>query len=132
MPPGGTYMNANAHYASRKSNQSKDRLKVFLWNGLLLTLVALFMRFIGMSFQIFVNEHAGSEAVGLYSVISGVYGFLLTLATSGIQLGTTRMISESLGREDPAETREARNLCLSYACFFGILATVLLLKTDAR
>lgn len=104
----------------------KNRLRTFLLNGLLLTLVALFMRFVGMAFQIFVTEEAGSEAIGLYSVIGGVYGFAVTLATSGIQLGTTRMISEALGRDDPAEVRSTRTVCFFYAFFFGLLATALL------
>lgn len=104
----------------------KNRLKTFLLNGLLLTMVALFMRFVGMAFQLFVTEEAGSEAIGLYSVIGGVYGFAVTLATSGIQLGTTRMISEALGRDDYGEVRAARSVCFSYALFFGLLATALL------
>lgn len=112
--------------AAKKSVRPQNRLRGFLWNGLLLTAVALFMRLVGMAFQLFVTEHAGSEAIGLYSVIGGVYGFAVTLATSGIQLGTTRMISEALGRDDPAEMRAARRVCLSYAAFFGTLATVLL------
>ena len=37
------------------------------------------------------------------------------------------MISEALGRDDLGEARTARNLCLSYAAFFGTLATLLLL-----
>jgi stage V sporulation protein B len=37
------------------------------------------------------------------------------------------MISEALGRDDPGEARTARNLCLSYAMFFGTLSTLLLL-----
>lgn len=104
----------------------KNRLRAFLFNGLLLTLVSLFMRFVGMAFQLFVTEEAGSEAIGLYSVIGGVYGFAVTLATSGIQLGTTRMISEALGRDDHAEVRSARSVCFAYAFFFGLLATALL------
>lgn len=114
---------------SEKKNQTTEhgnRLREFLWNGLLLTLVALFMRFVGMSFQIFVNEEAGSEAIGLYSVIGGVYGFAVTLATSGIQLGTTRMISEALGRDDHAEVRLARKVCFGYAFLFGLTAMLLL------
>ncbi|MBO5269671.1 MAG: oligosaccharide flippase family protein, partial [Clostridia bacterium] len=97
-----------------------------MWNGFLLTLVALFMRFVGMSFQLFITEHAGGEAVGLYTVIGGVYGFAVTLATSGIHLGTTRLVSEALGRDDPGEVRAARSTCLRYAFFFGFAATALL------
>ena len=108
------------------STRTANRLKAFLWNGFLLTAVSLLMRFVGMSFQLFITEHAGSEAVGLYTVIGSVYGFAVTLATSGIQLGATRMISEALGRDDLYEAKEARRVCLSYAIRFGLLATLLL------
>ena len=67
-------------------------------DALLLTGAALLMRTVGVWFQIAISNRAGAEAMGLFSLMSGVYGFALTLATSGIHLGVTRMVTETVSR----------------------------------
>ena len=95
-------------------------------DGLLLTAVALLMRGVGVAFQVFISNTAGSEAVGLYTVIGSVFGFAVTLATSGIQLGTTRMVSEEIGRCKTSDLRPVRRACFFYALGFGLFASLLL------
>ena len=56
----------------------------FLLSGFLLTLAALLMRTISVSFNVYVSGLVGAEAMGLLALIAGVYGFAVTLATSGI------------------------------------------------
>ena len=75
-------------------------IRRFLLNALLLCGVSLLMRTVSVSFNVYVSNKAGAEAMGLYSLLSGVYGFALTLATSGIHITVVRMISDALGRED--------------------------------
>ena len=64
--------------------------------------------------------------MGLLSLVSGVYGFAVTLATSGIHLATVRTVSERLGQTHGAENRKCLCACLAYASFFGALSTILL------
>ena len=102
------------------------RTAQLIWNGLLLTFVALFMRGVGVAFQVFIADTAGSEAVGLHTVIASVFGFAVTLATSGIQLGTTRLVSEAIGRNAEGDVRGVRNACFAYALIFGALSSFVL------
>ena len=95
-------------------------------DGLLLTAVALLMRGVGVAFQVFISDTAGSEAVGLYTVIGSVFGFAVTIATSGIQLGTTRMVSEAIGRGESASLSTVRRACFFYALLFGLSSSLLL------
>lgn len=74
-----------------------DRLKKFFLNGIILTLVALASRYVSVAFNIYVSNKIGSVAMGLFTLVSSVYGFALTLATSGINLATTKLVSEALG-----------------------------------
>ena len=74
----------------------RARAKELFWNAMLLTVASLFMRTVGVSFQVIVSGRVGAEAMGLFSILSGVYGFALTLATSGIHLGVTRMTVEAI------------------------------------
>ncbi|MBO7250186.1 MAG: stage V sporulation protein B, partial [Clostridia bacterium] len=63
-----------------------NRFKKFLLNGAILTLTSVVMRMIGVSFNVYISDAVGAEAMGLFTLISTVYGFALTLATSGISL----------------------------------------------
>ena len=70
------------------------RIKVFLFNGILLTITALAMKAIGMFFGVYISNKIGTEAVGIYQLIMSVYMFAITIANSGIHLATTRIVSE--------------------------------------
>jgi len=74
-----------------------DRLKKFFINGILMTVVTLIIRYVAVNFNIYVSNKIGAASMGLYTLISSVYGFALTLATSGISLATTKLVSEALG-----------------------------------
>ncbi len=99
-----------------------SRLKRFLYNAGLLTVTALIMRAVSLGFNVWISGRVGAEAIGLFSLISSVYGFALTLATSGISLAVTRLVAEALGHDDHERVRASMRRCIVYALFFGLLA----------
>ncbi|MBR6727327.1 MAG: polysaccharide biosynthesis C-terminal domain-containing protein [Clostridia bacterium] len=99
----------------------------YLWNALLLTAVTLLMRTVSVGFNVYVSNRAGAEAMGLLSLVGSVYGFAVTLATSGIHLATVRTVAAGLERSKGAENRRILRACLGYASCFGALSTLLLL-----
>ena len=56
-----------------------SRTRRFFLNGLSLTATALVMRGISMLFGVYISNMAGSEAMGLYSLLGSVYAFAVTL-----------------------------------------------------
>ena len=64
--------------------------------------------------------------MGLFSLISSVYMFAVTLATSGISLAVTRLISEEIGKGNGKGAVQAIKHCAGYALIFGCSASVLL------
>lgn len=74
-----------------------DRLKKFFLNGIIMTFVALASRYVAVRFNIYISGKIGSVAMGLFTLVSSVYGFALTLATSGINLATTKLVSHAMG-----------------------------------
>lgn len=84
------------------------------------------MRTVGVSFNVYVSNKAGAESMGLYSLLSGVYGFAVTFATSGINLATMRLVAGALGRNDKAEASAALRRCVLYCLFFSSIATAFL------
>ena len=100
------------------------RLKRFFVNALILGGTTIFMRSISVVFNAYVSGKVGAEGMGLYSLISSVYGFAITLATSGISLAVTRLVSEELGRERGAGVVSAMRNCVAYALIFSCTAAV--------
>ena len=104
----------------------QSRTGIFFYNSLLMVGVTLLMRAIGVGFNAYVAGRAGAQAMGLYSLLSGVYGFAVTLACSGIHLGTTRTVADALGKGDKALARKYASRALGISLFFGSLACALL------
>lgn len=103
------------------------RLKRYLANGFLMTCVALLLRGLTVVFNAYISKKIGAEALGLYTLLGSVYSFALTLALSGINLTTTRLVSDALGENDPQKARISMKKCVMYSLFFGILSASLLL-----
>ena len=101
-------------------------IRKFLLNALLLCGVSLLMRTVSVSFNVYVSNLAGAEAMGLYALLSGIYGFALTFATSGINISTVRLVTEALGQADHARARMALRKCVGYSLFFSGIATAAL------
>ncbi len=101
-------------------------IKRFIMNALALCGVSLIMRTVGVVFGAYVSGKAGAEAMGLYSLLSGVYGFAVTFATSGIGLATTRLVSEALGTGDRGRARATLHRAILYSLAFSTAANLLL------
>lgn len=106
-----------------------SKTRNFFLNAIALTLTALIMRGVGLLFNILVSNRAGSEAMGLFSLLGSVNGFAVTLAAAGINLGTTRMVSEALGKNDPTLARKAVKRALIHCLVTGGIASLLLFLT---
>lgn len=99
----------------------------FVLNGLMMTLCSILMRTVAVSFNVYVANTAGAEAVGLYSLLSSVYGFAVTLALSGLHLAVTKLIAEALAINDSARITAIMKKCFKYALLFGSFSMIMLL-----
>lgn len=101
------------------------RVRSFFINALILTAVSFIMRSVGVAFNVYVSNRVGAEAMGLYSLISGVYGFAVTLATSGINLAVVRLVSEAIGSGEHGAVRGIMRRAFCHCLFFGGLSMIL-------
>ncbi len=102
-----------------------------------MAIVAVIMRAVAVAFNVYISNKIGAVAMGLFSLISTVYGFAITFATSGINLATTRLVAGALGdtanersKQIPQEKRGEINCilkrCICYSAIFGSIASVVL------
>ena len=105
-------------------NSKENRAKTFIYNSLLLTLSAILMRTVGVAYNVYISNRVGAEVMGLYSLVTNVWGFALTLATSGINLAATRCVAEA--GDNKSEVFEAMRKSILYSLSFGVGAALLL------
>lgn len=101
-----------------------NKTKKFLGDALVMTAVSLIMRTVAVSFNSYITAKIGSAGMGLYTLITSVYTFSVTFATSGINLGVTRTVAEALAGKRSVKKEMGR--ALLYALFFGCVAFLVL------
>lgn len=74
------------------------QIRVYLKNAAILTVSGLVLRGLGMAFRVFVASSIGSEGMGLYQLILSVYMVFVSLASSGMNVASTRLAAQSLAR----------------------------------
>ena len=105
-----------------------SKTRRFFINGVTLTLSALAMRLVSVIFNIYISNRAGSEAMGLFSLLGSVYALAITVACAGINLGTTRLVSDAIGIGDTHLAKRAVKKALAVCIVSASTATVILLS----
>ena len=90
-----------------------------------MTAVTLVIRYVSVSFNIYITNRIGAVAMGLFTLISSVYGFALTLATSGISLATTKLVSETLGGLEEKERFATVKAIMKKSIIFAFLVSLI-------
>ena len=120
----------------KKGECKLNRLRRFIINGTLMAVVAVIMRLVAVAFNVYISNKIGAVAMGLFSLISTVYGFGITFATSGINLATTRLVAQAVGDtstdkssgeiKNSVEVRCILRRCIVYSLVFSTIATLCL------
>ena len=74
----------------------------YLKNAALLTGSDVILRLAGMGLRIWLANALGGEGMGLYQLVLAVYALFVTLATAGISVAATRLLTEELSRSRAA------------------------------
>lgn len=107
------------------------KAKIFLINGLILTLTAVLMRGAGFIFNIYIANQVGSEAIGVFTLVMSVYLFAITIATSGISLACTCLVSEALAKNQHQTVTKAVRTCIFFSVILGLATMVLIISTSS-
>ena len=83
------------------------KIKMFILNSLILLASSIILQIIGIFFNVYISNKIGSEAVGVFTLVMSVYLFGITLATSGINIAATRVISEELALANESGVKSA-------------------------
>ena len=103
-----------------------SRTRRFFLNAITLTAAALIMRAVSVIFNVYISNKAGSEAMGLFSLLGSIYAFSMTVATAGINLGVTRLVSDALAKNDSRQAKKSAAVSLAVCTVTGMIAGILL------
>ncbi len=87
---------------------------------------SLLMNIVGISFNVYISNKIGASGVGLFQLIMSVYGFSVTLASSGINLAATRLIADEIAISQKNAASYIMKRCIFYSFCFGMLSFMLL------
>ena len=85
------------------------------------------MKSIGMVFNLYVSNKIGSEAVGVFSLVMSVYMFAVTIATSGLSLACTCIVSEQFSKGNFFDGLKAAKSCIIFSLLLGLGSSFLVL-----
>lgn len=102
------------------------RFKFFIFNTSILIITSLIFRAIDIYFTAYVASKIGAENVGIYGLVMSVYLFGITLATSGINLAVTRVISEELALDNQSSINKIMKKCIYITLITSISTSFIL------
>jgi stage V sporulation protein B len=85
------------------------------------------MKFAALIFNIYISNQIGSEAVGVFSLVMAVYLFFITVATSGLNIAVTVIVSEKFALNKNQQAIKAIRTCIFFSLLLGIAAGGLIL-----
>ncbi len=93
----------------------------YVKNAAILTAASLVLRLAGMWFRIYLANALGEQGVGLYELVQAFYAVFITLATAGVSVAATRLLTEELAQGREGALGMLR-LLLAAAAGLGVLA----------
>lgn len=85
------------------------------------------MKFAALVFNVYISNQIGSEAVGVFSLVMSVYLFFITIATSGLNIAVTIIVSEKFAINKDKIAIKALRTCIFFSLLLGIAAGGLIL-----
>ncbi len=102
------------------------KAQTFIVNSIILITTSLITKLIASLFDIYVANKIGSETLGVFGLISSIFFFGTTVASSGINLATTKVISEELEKNANADTKYVLKISATFSFITGIFACIML------
>ena len=105
------------------TKQAKDSLLV---QGGILAAAGLITKLLGFLYRIPMANLLGEQGNGIYSVAFSLYNIALTLSSYSLPMAVSKLISERLGRRDPAGARRMFRTAVLFALVAGSCAFMVL------
>lgn len=87
-----------------------------------MTITNIALRGVMIWFNTYLSDKLKSEGMGVFSLVMTIYSFAVTVATSGISLATTRLVSEEDALKHELGVKKAVYRCLFFAITLSFIS----------
>ncbi|MEN2767347.1 putative polysaccharide biosynthesis protein [Ornithinibacillus xuwenensis] len=98
----------------------------FVKSTIILTIATLISKILGSIFRIPLQNIAGDEVLGIFSLVYPVYMVALILSVAGLPLAISKLIAEARSKNDTLSIRDIYRTASILAILFGLISFLLL------
>lgn len=99
--------------------------KKLFHNTLLLTATSFLMRTVSVSFNVYLTGKIGSDGIGLFQLVTAVYGMAITFSSAGIRLASMRLVADNQTVRKHSD-RQIMKMCIAYSFICGVVVALIL------
>lgn len=110
-----------------KKTRERTNGQSFVQGALILTLGMAIVKIVGALFKVPLNTVIGEYGMGLFNVAYNFYGPVHSLATAGLPIAISRMVSECFSMGRYREIRKIKRVSTPIFLTLGLLGTALML-----
>ena len=115
-----------------KSKTPKSAMNMFFSGVVVLTIANILVKCVGLILKIVLNTVVGSVGAGYYSSAYEIYAFLYVIATSGLPVALSIMISKCRAQGKLKEARKIFNVAMILFFIIGTVFAVLLIAFSQK
>ncbi len=104
----------------------KDKGSKFLKGALILAAANFLVKIIGAFFKVPLYELIGKEGNGIFNVAYQIYTFMFIIATAGFPIAVSKMVAESIAKEDEYDARRIFETAFVLLGTIGIVGSIVL------
>ena len=107
-----------------KKQTAKSRS--FIQGALVLGIANLIVKIIGAVFKIPLINLIGDDGMGYFNIAYQIYTFMFIIATAGFPIAISKMVAESMARNDEQNAQRIFQTALSFLAIIGLIGTSVL------
>ncbi len=104
----------------------KDKGSKFIKGALILALANFLVKIIGAFFKVPLYELIGKEGNGIFNVAYQIYTFMFIIATAGFPIAVSKMVAESIAKDDRYDARRVFETAIILLGLIGLLGSIVL------
>lgn len=105
---------------------SDNKNQAFIKGAFILLIANIITKVIGMFFKIPLTYLIGEEGMGIFSTAYTMYSFMFVIATAGLPVAVSKMVSESEAVENNAESKRILSVSLVVLALIGTFGALIL------
>ena len=105
---------------------SKAHKQTFLQGALILAVANVIVKIIGAGFKIPLARLIGEDGGGLFNTAYTMYTWMFVIATAGLPVAVSKMVSESIARNNRYEAHRIFHVAFYLLSFIGMIGTAVL------